>query len=57
MAKRLEHARLLIETTEASVSEVAANAGFKNTSHFVRIFKDTYGKPPLQYRQVTLVHA
>jgi AraC family transcriptional regulator, exoenzyme S synthesis regulatory protein ExsA len=50
MTKRLEHARLLIETTEAPVSEVAAKAGFKNTSHFVRIFKDTYGKPPLQYR-------
>ena len=57
MTKRLEHARVLIETTEAPVSEVAANAGFKNTSHFVRIFKETYGKPPLQYRQVRLVHA
>ena len=50
MTKRLEHARLLVETTEAPVSEVAAKAGFKNTSHFVRIFKETYGKPPLQYR-------
>lgn len=50
MTKRLEHARLLIETTEISVSEVAAKSGFKNTSHFVRIFKETYGRPPLQYR-------
>ena len=57
ITKRLEHARLLIETTEDSVSEIAAKAGFKNTSHFVRIFKDTYGKPPLQYRQVRLVYA
>jgi AraC family transcriptional regulator, exoenzyme S synthesis regulatory protein ExsA len=56
ITKRLEHARLLIETTEDSVSEIAAKAGFKNTSHFVRIFKDTYGKPPLQYRQVRLVY-
>jgi AraC family transcriptional regulator, exoenzyme S synthesis regulatory protein ExsA len=55
MTRRLEHARLLIETTGASVSEIAAKAGFKNTSHFVRIFKDTYGKPPLQYRQVRSV--
>jgi transcriptional regulator GlxA family with amidase domain len=54
MTKRLEHARLLIETTEAPVSEVAANAGFKNTSHFVRIFKETYGRPPLQYRQAPM---
>ncbi len=57
MTKRLEYARLLVETTEAPVSEVAAKAGFKNTSHFVRIFKDTYGKPPLQYRQGRLVYA
>jgi AraC-like DNA-binding protein len=57
MIKRLEHARLLIETTEAPVSEIAVKAGFKNTSHFVRIFKDTYGKPPLQYRQVRLVNS
>jgi AraC family transcriptional regulator, exoenzyme S synthesis regulatory protein ExsA len=51
MTKRLEHARLLIETTEVPISEIVAKAGFRNTSHFVRIFKDTYGKPPLQYRQ------
>ncbi|HEX6226097.1 MAG TPA: AraC family transcriptional regulator [Chryseolinea sp.] len=55
MARRLEHARVLIETTEEPVSEIAAKAGFKNTSHFVRIFKDSYGKPPLQYRQGRLV--
>ena len=54
MTKRLEHARLLIETTVAPVSEVATNAGFKNTSHFVRIFKETYGRPPLQYRQAPM---
>jgi AraC-like DNA-binding protein len=54
MAKRLDHARLLIETTDAPVSEVAAKAGFKNTSHFVRIFKETYGKPPLQYRYLPM---
>jgi AraC-like DNA-binding protein len=51
MTKRLEYARLLIETTKAPISEIVAKAGFRNTSHFVRIFKDTYGKPPLQYRQ------
>ena len=55
IAKRLEHARWLIETTGASVGEVAATVGFRNTSHFVRIFKDTYGKPPLQYRQLVQV--
>jgi AraC-like DNA-binding protein len=55
MAKRLEHARLLLETSYESVSEIASKAGFKNTSHFVRIFKETYGKPPLQYRHAEVI--
>ena len=50
-SRRLEYAKLLIETTDEPVSEVSFRSGFRNTSHFVRIFKDTYGKPPLQYRQ------
>lgn len=49
--KRLEYAKFLIETTDDPVGEVAFRSGFMNTSHFVRIFKDTYGKPPLQYRK------
>ena len=48
--KRLEYAKLLIETTHHSVADIAVKSGFKNTSHFVRIFKETYGKPPLQHR-------
>lgn len=49
--KRLEFARHLLETTEESISDITLRSGFKNTSHFVRLFKETYGKPPLQYRQ------
>lgn len=48
--KRLEYAKFLMETTDEPVSEVSFRSGFTNTSHFVRLFKDTYGKPPLQYR-------
>jgi AraC family transcriptional regulator, exoenzyme S synthesis regulatory protein ExsA len=47
---RLEYARLLMHSTEYSVNDVAFKSGFKNTSHFVRLFKSTYGVPPLQYR-------
>jgi AraC-like DNA-binding protein len=53
--KRLEYAKHLLETTDESISGLAFKCGFKNTSHFVRIFKDRYGKPPLQYRQVVMV--
>lgn len=51
MARRLEFARHLLETTEEPISDVTLRSGFKNTSHFVRLFKERYGKPPLQYRQ------
>ena len=47
---RLQFARILMETTNDSVNDVAFKSGFKNTSHFVRLFKCTYGIPPLQYR-------
>lgn len=53
--KRLEYARFLIESTDEPVSEVSFRSGFRNTSHFVRVFKDTYGKPPLQHRKEVAV--
>lgn len=49
--KRLEHARLLLETSNKSVSEVAFECGFENLSHLSRIFKEKYGVAPSQYRQ------
>ena len=48
--KRLEHARTMLETSKKNVTEVAFNCGFENLSHFSRIFKQKYGKSPLQYQ-------
>lgn len=48
--KRLQHATLLLETTNESINDIAFKSGFKNTTHFVKVFKATYGIPPLQYR-------
>lgn len=47
--KGLEYTKFLIETTDKSINDVAFESGFKNTSHFVRIFRPTYGNPPLQH--------
>lgn len=47
---RVQYARILIETTNDTVNDIAFRSGFKNTAHFVKVFKDTYGMPPLQYR-------
>lgn len=49
--KRLDHARLLIETTDHLISEIAYDSGFENLSHFSRIFKAKYGLPPSKYRK------
>lgn len=47
--KRLEHAKTMLESGRKNISEVAFNSGFENLSHFSRVFKEKYGKSPLQY--------
>ena len=51
MKQRLTRALELIETTDMSVKEVAFAVGFKQQSHFSRVFRRVFGRPPLQYRQ------
>lgn len=45
----LEAARLLTDTTVA-IREIATRVGFANEFHFSRVFKDTVGVPPAEYR-------
>ncbi len=52
--KRLAHAKFLLETTDLNISEIVMEAGFENTSHFARIFKNQYGHPPLKFRKLSL---
>lgn len=49
--KRLEHSKLVLETSDRLVKEVAIESGFENLSHFSRVFKKTYGVTPSAYRQ------
>jgi AraC family transcriptional regulator len=46
LALRLERARRLLETTPASLSEIALRAGFADQAHFTRLFKRTFGITP-----------
>jgi CheY-like chemotaxis protein len=48
---RLHKARQLFETTDLNVSEVAAEAGFRNLSAFSRSFKREFGVSPKQAAQ------
>lgn len=47
---RLAYSKYLLETTDKSISQVAFDSGFANRSHFIRIFKEKFGRPPLEYR-------
>ncbi|WP_437398752.1 helix-turn-helix domain-containing protein [Flagellimonas lutimaris] len=49
--KRLKHASMLLNTTKQSISDIVFNSGFKNASHFSRIFKERFGLSPLQFRK------
>lgn len=50
-SRRLEHARNLLLNTDQPVSAIAFQSGFQNTTHFVKVFKEEFGKPPHSYRQ------
>lgn len=49
--KRLAHAKLLLESTQLSVQEIAQLAGFSNRSFFYKKFEEAYGMRPTQIRK------
>ena len=51
IAKRLENAKMLLNTTNMTVESIAFASGFNNTSYFSRAFKEQYGVSPLSYRK------
>ena len=48
--QRLMHSRLLLISTDKSISEVGSDCGFPNTSHFIKLFKKEYSMTPANYR-------
>jgi transcriptional regulator GlxA family with amidase domain len=47
---RLQHARVLLISTELGVREIAAASGFNSLSHFAFAFKKCFGRRPSEYR-------
>lgn len=45
---RLEKAKLLLQNQQLNVSEVAYRVGFVNASHFTKVFRKHFGKPPTE---------
>jgi transcriptional regulator GlxA family with amidase domain len=48
---RLQHARVLLISTDLSVREIATASGFNTLSHFAYSFGKCFGRRPSEYRQ------
>ena len=44
--KRLEYASLQLENTDKNVSEISMEIGYESVSHFIKAFKEKFGKTP-----------
>jgi AraC-like DNA-binding protein len=45
-----EASRLLVENTSASIAEIAYSVGYKNSSYFIKLFKEEYQCMPKAFR-------
>ena len=52
--KRLNQARILLETTRLSMAEIAHELGIKSNSYLSKTFKERYGVTPSNYRDSKL---
>lgn len=48
---RLDHAAQVLRTSTDSVAAITKRSGYRNTSHFVRDFREKFGITPLVYRR------
>ena len=52
-AQRLSRARRLLETTDKTIADIAAECGYCDHSHFIKAFRARWGRPPGDYRAAT----
>ena len=48
--ERIKKAKKLLCSTESSISQIASAVGINDTNYFIRIFKNSEGITPLQFR-------
>ena len=51
MHTRLERSKVLLRSTEKSISQIARQVGYPNTSYFAKLFKRSTGMTPTQFRK------
>ena len=54
---RMEKARKLLETTEYAPSQIAEEVGYQNMSHFYKVFRESTGSSPREYRKKFRLYA
>jgi AraC family transcriptional regulator of arabinose operon len=47
---RIEYAKYLLSSTDMNVESIATSCGYKNSVHFMRLFKKNVQLTPSQYR-------
>ena len=52
-SQRLKQAVHILQTSDASINEVAYEVGFNTPSYFIKCFKEAYKKTPSEYLQTT----
>lgn len=57
LQRRLENSAKLLQGTPMNVTEIAFESGFKDVSHFSRVFKKRFGVPPVAFRRDSSVAA
>jgi transcriptional regulator GlxA family with amidase domain len=51
LRKRLDYAAALLRSSKLNVTQIAFESGFKDVSHFSRVFKQQFRIPPFTYRE------
>ena len=49
--QRLDRAKILLHSTSHTISEIGAECGFANISHFIKLFKQRYRDTPASFRR------
>jgi AraC family transcriptional regulator len=50
----VEHARVLLKTTDQPLQQIADACGYADLSHFSHRFRDSIGAPPSRYRSIVM---
>lgn len=50
LEQRLDYARKLLLKSDLDINQICFDSGFKNASHFNKVFKDKFALPPKQFR-------